>query len=375
MILYEAGCTMMKQVCSVLRFCAVSNTRNLHQQSKIPQGLVYVSTSNDVFANLAFEDWVHDNMCLTHTNVLFLWRNNPAVVIGRHQNPWSECNINKLILSNIQLARRRSGGGTVYHDLGNLNCTFFTDRSQYNRRHNLEMMVAALKGSWPNIHVSISNRDDILLENFYKISGTSAKLGQSVAYHHFTLMLSVKLARLKDALHVDMTGLDSKATESIRSTVRNLCDVDTSINHREVISALAKEYYSVHKPQEQSKLYYVDPTDEKSWPGIEDMKEKLKSWKWVFGKSPRFSVERCEGEVSVVIHTYQGRIERIDINTPPDAVDANDTEELVTILTGIRFWSSDILEALNSFLNTRTFTRENQETWKTIEHLIMSTAI
>ncbi|XP_033116099.1 lipoyltransferase 1, mitochondrial-like [Anneissia japonica] len=160
----------LKQNLLSLPNCTFTNIRNVHRQSKIPQGLVYLSTSNDVFSNLAFEDWVHDNLCLTHTNILFLWRNKPAVVIGRHQNPWSECNIQKLVDNDIQLARRRSGGGTVYHDLGNLNCTFFTERNQYNRRHNLELMVAALRAKWPSIQVSISNRDDLLLDNFYKIS-------------------------------------------------------------------------------------------------------------------------------------------------------------------------------------------------------------
>ena len=89
-----------------------------------PVRQVYISQSNDVFTNLALEDWLYKNHDFDHKSLLLLWQNNPCVVIGRHQNPWIEADVPFIRGSDAKLARRNSGGGTVYHDLGNLNCTF-----------------------------------------------------------------------------------------------------------------------------------------------------------------------------------------------------------------------------------------------------------
>ena len=141
---------------------AEGGSRHLHH-------LVYVSTSNSVFTNLALEDWIYSNIDFKDTNLLLLWRNYPTVVIGRHQNPWAECNLRGLESQNVSLARRRSGGGTVYHDMGNLNCTFFTSKKRYNREKNLQFIAKTLRKCW-NLDVSISDRDDLLLESKYKVS-------------------------------------------------------------------------------------------------------------------------------------------------------------------------------------------------------------
>ncbi|PNI13114.1 LIPT1 isoform 3, partial [Pan troglodytes] len=107
----------------------------------VKNGLILQSVSNDVYQNLAVEDWIHDHMNLEGKPILFFWRNSPSVVIGRHQNPWQECNLNLMRGEGIKLARRRSGGGTVYHDMGNINLTFFTTKKKYDRMENLKLIV------------------------------------------------------------------------------------------------------------------------------------------------------------------------------------------------------------------------------------------
>lgn len=123
---------------------------------------VFISQSNDIFTNLALEDWIYKNYNFEHHHVLMLWINDPCVVIGRHQNPFVEANVSQLINNGIILARRNSGGGTVFHDRGNLNCTFFTPRERYNRNYNLSLVTRALFREW-SIKADISSRDDILL--------------------------------------------------------------------------------------------------------------------------------------------------------------------------------------------------------------------
>lgn len=125
---------------------------------------VFISQSHDIFTNLALEDWLYKNFDFVNHHVLLLWANDPCVVIGRHQNPFTEANVSNLIDRGITLARRNSGGGAVYHDRGNLNCTFFTPRERYDRKYNLNIVTRALFREWA-IKTEINNRDDIVIGN------------------------------------------------------------------------------------------------------------------------------------------------------------------------------------------------------------------
>lgn len=123
---------------------------------------VFISQSYDIYTNLALEDWFYRNFDFTNHHVLMLWSNDPCVVVGRHQNPFVEANVAKLKKAGIELARRNSGGGTVYHDRGNMNLTFFTPRERYDRSYNLNIITRALFREW-GIKADISERDDITI--------------------------------------------------------------------------------------------------------------------------------------------------------------------------------------------------------------------
>lgn len=130
---------------------------------------VFISQATDVFTNLALEHWLYNNYNFTNHHVLLLWRNDPCVVIGRHQNPWIEHNTQLAEKRGIVLARRNSGGGTVYHDHGNLNLSFFTPRERYNRRYNLDIITRALYREW-GVEAEVNKREDIVVEEKYKVS-------------------------------------------------------------------------------------------------------------------------------------------------------------------------------------------------------------
>lgn len=151
-------------------FVTKSNNNN-SKCSNVPQisdanirKSVFISQSYDIFTNLALEDWLYRNFDFRLHHVLLLWVNDPCVVIGRHQNPFMETNVSKLESEGVTIARRNSGGGAVYHDRGNLNCTFFTPRERYNRKYNLNILTRALFREWA-IKSEINERDDVCIND------------------------------------------------------------------------------------------------------------------------------------------------------------------------------------------------------------------
>ncbi|XP_038075202.1 lipoyltransferase 1, mitochondrial-like isoform X2 [Patiria miniata] len=347
-----------------------SNRRYCHA---IQRGVVYESVSSDVFTNLAFEDWVYNNLDLSTTNLLLLWRNDPCVVIGRHQNPWAECQLRQLWGSNVKLARRRSGGGTVYHDLGNLNCTFFTDRKRYNRKENLELITNALRSTWPGLDVTVSCRDDILLDNFFKVSGSSAKLGRQIAYHHCTLLHSVNTPELKSLLHSKKEGLTNRATQSVESAVKNLSDVEPSVRHSSLVDVIAEKFYSQYQPLYENKVYPVDPSSEVDWPGVLSSREELGSWNWVYGKTPQFSVQRSHTDVSVLVHVHHARILGVVIQALDGWIDTGLIQELTGHLAGTKFWPKDVAEITEAFLGAVIVDADTRQKLHLICKLLLET--
>lgn len=160
MITYEASVT------GVTRGLRLFSTKLGASPAKDePEKSVFISQSADIHTNLALEDWLYKNFNFDNHQVLLLWRNDPCVVIGRHQNPWAEVDVSRAEESNLPIARRNSGGGCVYHDRGNLNCTFFTPRTGYNRKKNLEVICRALEKQF-GLDAEISPREDVTLQGY-----------------------------------------------------------------------------------------------------------------------------------------------------------------------------------------------------------------
>ncbi|XP_071370488.1 lipoyl amidotransferase LIPT1, mitochondrial [Centroberyx affinis] len=251
--------------------------------------LILHSRSTDVYQNLALEDWIDANVDLRRRSVLLLWRNRPAAVIGRHQNPWAECDLRAMRRAGIPLARRRSGGGTVYHDLGNLNMTFFTCRTRYDRQRNLRVVTDALKALRPGLDVQTNHRLDILLDGQYKISGSASRLARSSAYHHLTLLHSADRSALSALLRPTSGAILSRATPSVPSPTANLLDRLPTMHWDELLGALVEQYnteFGFSAP-----VTPVDPSDESAFPGAGGSAAELRSWDWLFGRTPAFAVE------------------------------------------------------------------------------------
>ncbi|KAG8222401.1 hypothetical protein J437_LFUL003022 [Ladona fulva] len=328
---------------------------------------VFISQANDIFTNLALEDWIYRHFDFTNHHVLLLWRNSPCVVIGRHQNPWTEANVSRLSEAGIPIARRNSGGGTVYHDGGNLNLTFFTPRNRYNRFSNLELIGRALATEF-GIRTTISPRDDLLLEGDYKISGTAAKLGHPSAYHHCTLLVNVNMPNLHDSLHKEDDGIHTNATRSLPAIVRNLNEVYSGLTVDHVLGAVGREFLrtdaegkSVGNVTSRRGFQLINPTE--NWfPGLEKLRQEMISWNWRFGKTPRFDVTRSfpiprelatsempdaeklnkasvdglTAQLTVKMEVVNGRVSDVTITIPPGFLGAAPDGGEIAVVTGLR---------------------------------------
>ncbi|XP_042314340.1 lipoyltransferase 1, mitochondrial [Sceloporus undulatus] len=323
-------------------------------------GLIIQSASQDIYENLALEDWIHDNMDLEKRQVLFLWRNSSAVVIGRHQNPWQECNLKFMRQKGIKLARRRSGGGTVYHDPGNINLTFFTNRKKYERMDNLKLVVKALKALRPQLDVQATERYDLLLNGIFKISGTAAKLGRAAAYHHCTLLCSADKFVLSTVLKSPYNGIKSNATPSVPALVKNLFEEDSTLNCEMLMDAIAAEYASHH--QIKNHIILINPADETEFPGINNKARDLQAWDWLYGKTPKFSISRslniaheeCHVEIKINMEVKNGKIETCSIDVPHFWLPPTMCDELNNYLIGSKFCPSETSAVATALLRTCT---------------------
>lgn len=336
------------------RLARPESTLNTCFDESSKAGLILKSSSTDVFENLALEDWIHDRVDLQSRSILFLWRNAAAVVIGRHQNPWQECRVELLRRMGVPVARRRSGGGTVYHDLGNINMTFFTSKKKYDRMRNLEVVTGALKALTPNLDVCATDRFDIILNRCYKISGTAARLGRKSAYHHCTLLCSADHSVLSSVLKSSCAGIKSNATPSVPSPVTNLSDHDPSLNPDSLMDAIAARYNQEFHLD--SLVLTVDPGSEVFLPGIHKITSELKHWDWVYGKTPKFNIStsfRVENtNIGLEMSIKNGLVEACGVDVPHDWLPADIVTEFCSSLTGVRFCPSEFAVAVAAFIRT-----------------------
>ncbi|XP_061693760.1 lipoyltransferase 1, mitochondrial [Syngnathoides biaculeatus] len=331
-------------------------------------GLVLYSQSNDVYENLSLEDWIEANVDLQRLNVLLLWRNTPAVVIGRHQNPWKECNLSLVRRSGISLARRRSGGGTVFHDLGNLNLTFFASKKAYDRQRNLKVITEALRRLRPGLDVKANERFDIFLKGCFKITGSASRISRKSSYHHCTLLHSADHSTLSPVLRSSCQGVNSNATPSVPSPVANLVDHDPTLTWEALLDALANQYCAEFGGR--ATMNVVNPADESAFPGLSRTLSELREWDWIFGKTPKFSIQTAlkvtddylsaGPPVGLCSEIKHGLIESCSLDVPTSWLPRSLIRELSSVLVGQRFCPHHAAAVFSMLLRCETGEKQNR---------------
>ncbi|OCA84333.1 lipoate--protein ligase [Bacillus sp. FJAT-27225] len=293
--------------------------------------------------NLAIEEYALKNLDINETYLLF-YINGPSIIIGKNQNTVEEINTDYVEANGIHVVRRLSGGGAVYHDLGNLNFSFITKddgESFHNFKKFTEPVVAALHRL--GVNAELSGRNDIVVEG-RKISGNAMFSTRGRMFSHGTLMLDSEIDAVVSALKVKKEKIESKGIKSIRSRVANISEfLDRKITMDEFRSLLLNYIFDGAESIPEYKLTDSD------WEKIHQLsEERYQNWDWNYGKSPKFNLQRSHrfpvGSIDLRLEVNKGRIE--DCKIYGDFFGVGDVSEIEEKLKGIRYERSEIEKVL-----------------------------
>lgn len=290
-----------------------------------------ISESTNPWFNLAFEEQLVNTVAEDEV-IFYLWQNAHTVVIGKHQNPWREVLVKELEDADGKLARRLSGGGAVYHDMGNLNFTFVMNKAHENLEKQLSVLLSAVNQL--GIEAAFSGRNDILAGD-RKFSGNAFYLGRDNYYHHGTLLVDVDMQNLGKFLNASVKKLSAKGVTSVKSRVVNLKEINPEMTIEGLMEALEKAFSHVYgKPEE--KVYINEETITGS---AKDRYEHYASWEWRYGKTPSFDVtfdEKFEwGEFIMNFSTKNSLITEAQINS--DAMTTAFVDAFIGAFEGVAF--------------------------------------
>ncbi|MGE5394488.1 MAG: lipoate--protein ligase [Candidatus Saccharibacteria bacterium] len=238
-------------------------------------------STTDPYFNLAAEEYFLKQF---QQDIFMLWRSVPSVVVGKHQNALAEINHAFVDSHQIPVARRLSGGGTVFHDLGNLNFTFIrtVDKIQeINFKIFTFPIVEALRKA--GIEATTTGRNDLLIEG-KKISGNAAHVHKNRVLFHGTLLYNSQLDALKGALNTDLSRFEDKSVQSNRSEVTNIVTyLDKPLSVEDFSDRLFED---ISKQLPGKQLYFPNAQDAQAIRKLSD--EKYRTWEWIYGYSPRY---------------------------------------------------------------------------------------
>jgi len=278
--------------------------------------------------------------CSADETVLFIWQNENTIVIGRNQNPYKECDLKKLLEDGVHLVRRLSGGGAVYHDLGNLNFTFIEPEDHYKVDNNMNIILDALSPF--GIEGSFNGRNDLVAGD-RKFSGNAFFSSNGMNCHHGTLLVDVNLEKLSKYLTVSPLKLKSKGIDSVKSRVINLKELSVGISVSGLKQSLMDSFKDFYKAEAEIVKIEANAID------LTAYHTKYKSFEWNYWESPDFSVvieEKFQwGLVEVSLEISDGMIENCRICT--DAILAEGFREIERRLIGEQFDRDSILKKID----------------------------
>ncbi len=280
--------------------------------------------------NLAIEKHLADRV-QSGDLLFYLWQNEKTVVIGRNQNALRECRVGLLEEEGGHLARRTTGGGAVYQDLGNLCFTFLASPERYDLERQMKVVRLAVQKF--GIKTEFSGRNDIITEDGYKFSGNAFSVNSKCKIQHGTLMLDVDKEQLGHYLTPSKDKMKAKGVRSVASRVCNLKELNAEVTVEAMKAALIEAFAEEYGKMEPLQIADVE--------GVELQKtyELYASWEWRYGKSPECETVQSKrfswGEVEVHLRLKNLYIEECKVYS--DALDVDLPERLEKVLINQRF--------------------------------------
>ncbi|NLL74590.1 MAG: lipoate--protein ligase [Erysipelothrix sp.] len=296
-----------------------------------------LNKSLDPYFNLALDEYAMKHIDVDE-DFFFLWQNAPSVIIGKNQNTAEEINQKFIDQHGIKVARRVSGGGAVYHDLGNLNFTFVIsvdDPGKVNYKKYVQPIIDALESM--GIKAEASGRNDILVDGL-KISGNAQRMANGKLMHHGTIMFDLNIENMVKALNVDPDKITSKGVKSVRSRVTNIKEHLTHGDIHEFWDNL--HYYLSNEGQDQEIVLTEDDIAKIQ----AEADSKFSTWDWIYGASPEFNLKNSKrfsgGRLETLMNVVEGKI--ASIRFVGDYLGLEDVSEVENQLMGVRFDRSDV---------------------------------
>ncbi|MCI5871660.1 lipoate--protein ligase [Streptococcus sp.] len=317
-----------------------------------------VNKSNNPAYNIALEAYAFKEL-RDEDEIFILWINEPAIIIGKHQNTIEEINKEYIDEHGIHVVRRLSGGGAVYHDLNNLNYTIISnkaDEGAFDFKTFSQPVIETLADL--GVTAEFTGRNDLEIDG-KKFCGNAQAYSNGRMMHHGCLLFDVDMTVLGNALKVSKDKIESKGVKSVRARVTN------------ILSELP-EKITVHefsdKILEKMKEHYPDMTEyvlsEDELAKIQkSADEQFGTWEWTYGAAPEYTISRSvrypAGKVTIYANVDKSVIKSIKIYG--DFFGIKDVKDIEDLLVGVRYEYQDILETLKTIDTTEYFSRMSVE--------------
>ncbi len=308
---------------------------------------VIVSNQYDPFLNRAVEQYFteyQDEDIIT----LYLWKNQKTVVIGYSQNPFAECNVQLLLDEGGHLMRRGTGGGAVYHDLGNINFSFIADKNNYDVRKQLSVIQNALLTY--GLHAEVSGRNDLLCQG-RKFSGNAFSKGPKNHLHHGTILIKTDGAMMQRYLIVDKAKLMKNGVKSVASRVVNLSELVPELTSENIKQPLIDAFEQIYHDHATTLDFDTYSTKAE----VQAIKEAISSHEFLFGRWEHFKTTKKArfpwGGVEIVLQVNEAQSNIQDLQIASDCLEPETIQQAEILLRGCSTREAPLFDRKNEILN------------------------
>lgn len=349
----------------------VSNYSTVTQQDHKPNALlsrrhlnpgkIITSGVGRIMKSLAYESYLYNNVT---EPTLFIRRTVPTVVIGANQNPWIECDINKMDKNHVELVRRPTGGGAVYVDEGNLLVSFIGNIKNFpklSKEYCNRVLTESIRETF-SVNAVASGRNDIMVDN-KKVAGAAFKyeMNQEKYVHHLSILVSCDLNVLPNYLTPDKRKLESKGISSVKSRVANLSTYNPNKGVIDLQNSIVDNFAKLHSEINFDHIT-ISESDMSRIPEVLRQYDNMNSVNYIYGATPMFSHKIDErypwGTIYLFLQIENGIITSITTHT--DSLFVGLPQLLREILTGIKYLPNDIKNAIE---HTTVLEDANRDTY------------